>query len=85
MGAHLAWKLGLGSAGTLVALGSAPRGRPWLFPVGFALVVLALLLPSYEGQTLKGKLALLVRHLPGGRSLAARSDPEDEEETKRGA
>ena len=85
MAAHLAWKLGLGSAGALVALGSAPLGWPWLFPVGLALVVLALVLPAYEGQTLKGKLTRLVRNLPGGRILAARSDPEDEEEAKREA
>lgn len=85
MSSHLAWKLGLGTGGTVLALGSHPLGWPWLFPAGLTLVVVALVLPSYEGQTLKEKLSLVLRHLPGGRNLAPRSDPEDEEEAKRDA
>lgn len=85
MGAHLAWKLGLGTAGTLAALGSAQVGLPWLFPAGLGLVVLALVLPSRKGQTLKAKLSFLLRHLPGGRWLAPPEDPSDSERSGRDA
>ena len=83
MGAHLAWKLGLGTAGTLVALASDPIGWPWLFPVGLGLVVLALLLPAHEGQTWREKWSNLLRHLPGGRIVASRDESTPEEDAER--
>lgn len=69
MGRLLAWKLGLGAAGAAAALGGERVGAPWLFTPGLGLVIVALLLPSYRGQTLAEKFELWVGHLPGARWL----------------
>jgi hypothetical protein len=66
--------MGLATVGAIAALLADSVGWPWLFPVGLGLVVLALVLPSYPGQTLRQKWTHLVRHLPGGRWL---SKPDD--------
>lgn len=69
VGPHLAWKLGLATVGAVAALVADAVGRPWLYPVGLGLVVLALVLPSYAGQTWRRKWTDLARHLPGVRRL----------------
>lgn len=74
VGPHLAWKIGLATAGAVAALLAETVGRPRLFPVGLGVVVLALVLPSYAGQTLRQKWEHLVRHLPVGRWLSKRDD-----------
>ncbi|MBI4512924.1 MAG: hypothetical protein HY702_02340 [Gemmatimonadetes bacterium] len=66
---YLAWKLGLGVAGAAAALGGERVGAPWLFAPGLGLVLLALLLPAYRGQTLREKIDAWARHLPGARWL----------------
>lgn len=77
MSPALAWKLGLGIAGTLLALASEPLGIRWLFPVGLGVVVLALLLPARPGQSWRERWSALVGHLPLARWLRKDSDPAD--------
>jgi hypothetical protein len=69
-GGHpLLWKMGLGGAGALAALGGGSVGARWLFYPGLALVLLALALPNYPGQPWREKWRNLVRHLPAARWL----------------
>ena len=75
MSPRLAWKLGLGIAGTLTALASEPLGIPWLFPIGLGVVVVALLLPARPGQSWREKWSALARHLPLARWFRRDSDP----------
>lgn len=55
--------------GAPLALAADRVGRPWLFFVGLALLIIALLVPVRPGQTLRERLDGLVRHLPGSRWL----------------
>lgn len=67
MGRYLASKLGLAVAGAGTVLAADRVGMPWLFAPGLGLVLLALLLPSYRGQTWRERAELWARHLPGAR------------------
>lgn len=68
--------------GAPLALAAQPLGRPGLFYVGLALLVIALALPAKPGQTPQERIRNLVRHLPGlawvGRSDSDAEDAERE-------
>lgn len=50
--------------GAPLALAAQPLEAPWLFWLGFALLVAALVLPSRPGQTIGERLRSALRHLP---------------------
>lgn len=53
--------------GAPLALAADPLGRPWLFYIGLALLVIGLIHPVHPEETLGEKLKNIVRHLPGRR------------------
>lgn len=69
---YLRIKLGLMFVGAPLALASGPLGRRWLFFLGIALLVVALVLPARPGETLSDKLSAVVRHLPGSNWLKSK-------------
>jgi hypothetical protein len=62
-------KLALMFIGAPLALAADRVGQRWLFYVGLALLVIALVIPARPGRTLGQRLDGLVRHLPGRRWL----------------